>query len=54
MTTPRDESDLVLYQTGDGITRLHVRLVQASWQAPARVAAPPGKTRSATSMNTAA
>ena len=35
MTTPRDESDLVLYQTDDGITRLHVRLVEASWLASA-------------------
>jgi hypothetical protein len=25
MTSPRDESELVLYQTDDGITRLHAR-----------------------------
>jgi hypothetical protein len=30
MTSPRDESELVLYQTDDGITRLHVRLVEGT------------------------
>lgn len=28
MTSPKDESELVLYQTDDAITRLHVRLVE--------------------------
>ena len=30
MTRPSDESELVLYQTDDGITRLHVRLVEGT------------------------
>lgn len=30
MTSPSDESELVLYQTEDGITRLHVRLVEGT------------------------
>ena len=30
MTSPRDASELVLYQTDDGITRLHVRLVEGT------------------------
>ena len=30
MTSPSDESELVLYQTDDGITRIHVRLVEGT------------------------
>ena len=30
MTSPSDESVLVLYQTDDGITRLHVQLVEGT------------------------
>jgi hypothetical protein len=35
MTSPSDESELVLYQTDDGITRIHVRLVDGSVSATA-------------------